>query len=83
MIVLRALAVAAFFMFAPSEKRHGTGDEDRVNPSAGRRSTPLRAYPDVFPGGDDAQPGVMDLTPESGLGAFYLVSPSVSVRYDF
>lgn len=75
--------VAAFFMFAPSEKRSGAGSEDSKDPSAGQRSVLLKDYPDVFPGGDDAQPGVMFLSPESGLGAFYLVSPSVAVRYDF
>ncbi|MBK7580867.1 MAG: PEGA domain-containing protein [Myxococcales bacterium] len=75
--------VAALFMFASSEKRYGTSTADSADPGRGRRSVALRDYPGVFPGNADAQPGNLLLDPDNGLGAFYVLSPSVALRYDF
>lgn len=75
--------VAALFMFAPTEKRHGQSSFDRQRAGEGSRSVALRDYAGVFPGGADAQPGTLHLDPDDGLGAFWLLTPSIAARYDF
>jgi hypothetical protein len=74
------LGVAGFFFFPPSTPRVDTTKDGQADQA---RSAALPTYPGVFPGGVDAKPGNMFLSPDDGFGAFVAIVPSVAARVDF